>query len=199
MPHSDYSRFDLVVIGASAGGLMALRELLCELPADFSLAIAIVQHVAADASWASLLGNCCALRVKEADEKETILAGTIYVAPANYHLLVERDNTFSLTVDERVNYARPAIDVLFETAAQSHAARLIGIILTGANSDGAQGLRQIREKGGLAIVQDPQTAATPSMPQAAIRIAQPQHVLPLAGIQQLLLDIHRQKRSSQCP
>lgn len=185
--------YDLVVIGTSAGGLQALKILLPGLPADFSLPIAVVQHVAptSDGSWSELLNAQCAVTVKEADEKEKIAPGTVYLAPPNYHLLLEPDCSFTLTVDEAVNYARPAIDVLFETAAEALGARLIGIVLTGANSDGAKGLKSIREHGGLALVQDPGTAEVRAMPDAAIALAKPQFVLTLVAIREFLLKLHQ--------
>lgn len=195
---ADGGSYELVVIGTSAGGPQALKTLLPLLPADFALPIAIVQHVApsSDGSWAGLLDARCAVRVKEADEKEHIAPGTVYVAPPNYHLLVEADRTFALTVDETVNYARPSIDVLFETAAEALGPRLVGILLTGANSDGAKGLARIGAKGGLTIVQDPATAESRAMPDAAIALARPQHVLALAGISDLLLQLHTEKNEA---
>jgi two-component system chemotaxis response regulator CheB len=187
--------FDMVVIGTSSGGMQAMKRLLTALPGDFSLAIAVVQHItaSADDTWASIMNDQCALMVKEADEKERIRAATVYLAPANYHLLIEPDHTFTLTVDEHVNYARPAIDVLFETAAQALGPRLIGIVMTGANTDGADGLRVIKDRGGLTIVQDPDTAAARPMPEAAIRTADPDYILPIDGISAMLLKIHNDK------
>jgi two-component system chemotaxis response regulator CheB len=196
MPRDSNGVYDLIVIGTSSGGLQALNTLLPLLPADFALPVAIVQHVAANSgnSWVDMLDRRCAVRVKEADEKETMVPGIVYAAPPNYHLLVERDRSFTLTVDEAVNYARPAIDVLFETAAEALGAGVVGVVLTGANSDGAKGLDYIGRKGGLTIAQDPLTAETPAMPDAAILRAQPRHVLPLAGIGELLLELHHNRR-----
>lgn len=196
MPRGSSEVYELVVIGTSSGGLQALKTLLPVLPADFALPVAIVQHVAANSenSWVDLLAARCAIRIKEADEKEKIAPGIVYVAPPNYHLLVERDRSFTLTVDEAVNYARPAIDVLFETAAEALGPRVVGIVMTGANSDGARGLEYIGRNGGLTIVQDPLTAETRAMPEAAIQRAQPRHVLPLAGIGEMLLQLHNDKR-----
>lgn len=184
--------YEAIVLGASTGGMQLLKRLLSALPADYSLPLMVVQHLddRSSGTLADLLDSWCAIRVKEADEKEAILAGTLYIAPANYHLLVERDRSFSLTVDERVNYARPAIDVLFETAADAYGAGLVGLVLSGANADGARGLKYIRDKGGLAVVQDPQTAEAAAMPRAAIALARPQRVLAPDGIEQLLLELH---------
>jgi two-component system, chemotaxis family, protein-glutamate methylesterase/glutaminase len=131
----------------------------------------------------------CALRVKEANEKEPIQAGVIYLAPPNYHLLIENDRTFSLSIDERVNYARPSIDMLFETAAQVYGPQTVGIILTGANNDGANGLRLIKERGGLAIVQDPRTAESTFMPQAALEATPVDHLLSIPEMGKLLVRI----------
>ena len=161
--------FSAVVIGVSAGGLEALSTLLPMLPKNFPLPILVVQHrlASSDDYLAKSLDRICAVHVKEAEEKEMLKAGCVYLAPANYHLLVERDETLSLSVDERENYSRPSVDVLFESAAYVWSSRLIGIVLTGANADGARGAALIKERGGTVIVQDPATAERPEMPQAA--------------------------------
>jgi len=184
--------YEAIVLGASAGGFNVIKQLVGVLPKGFSLPVIIVQHVsdASDGSWTEMLDRQSRLRVKEADEKEKVRPGTVYLAPANYHLLVEPDHTLTLTVDERVNYARPSIDVLFETAAEAYRERLIGLVYTGANRDGAAGLARIKENGGLTVVQDPTTAESPVMPTSAIRAAKPQHVLSPDGIIELLLNIH---------
>jgi two-component system chemotaxis response regulator CheB len=159
-----------VVIGVSAGGSEALSGLFSHLPGGFPLPMIVVQHVhpTQDGSWFGHFNAKCTLKVKEAGDKESIRPGHIYFAPPGYHLLVERDETFALSVDDKVNYARPSIDVLFESAAYVWSPDLIGIILTGANHDGARGLCLIREYGGLTIAQDPASAEHPVMPQAAI-------------------------------
>jgi two-component system, chemotaxis family, protein-glutamate methylesterase/glutaminase len=166
-------------------------ELLPGFPADFPvpLVIAVHLHPRQDNAHIERLASHCALRVKEADEKESIQAGSVYLAPPNYHLLIENDRTFSLSIDERVNYARPAIDVLFETAAQVYGPQTIGVVLTGANSDGACGLRRIKERGGLAIVQEPKTAESTFMPQAALEATPVDHVLAVPEIGKLLVKI----------
>ena len=179
---------EAIVIGASAGGFAALGQLLPQLPADLPQAVVVVQHLHPRGGeyLVEYLNSHCLLPVKEAEDKETIVPGVIYVAPAQYHLLIEQDRTFSLSVDDKVNYSRPSIDILFGSAAEAYGPRLIGIILTGANADGALGLAQIKERGGLTVVQEPKTAETPLMPQAAIDQAGPDHILPLAGIADLL-------------
>ena len=128
------------------------------------------------------MSESCKSRVKQADEKEKIVPAMIYIAPPNYHLLVEDDRTFSLSVDELVNFSRPSIDVLFESAADAYGKRLIGIILTGANSDGSNGLKKIKECGGMAIVQDPESSEADTMPRAAIKATKVDYVLPLEEI-----------------
>jgi two-component system, chemotaxis family, protein-glutamate methylesterase/glutaminase len=187
--------YKAIVLGASAGGMEVVNQLAVSLPEDFSIPVLIVQHIAdtSDGEWANILNGRCRVTVKEADEKERIKPGTVYFAPANYHLLLEPDLTLTLTIDERVNYARPAIDVLFETAAESCGDRVIGIICTGGNSDGARGLMQISEKGGLTIVQSPESSEVSSMPLSAIQLADPQYILPPAEILSLLLTIHENK------
>jgi len=163
-------KFEAVVMGASSGGWEVLSEIFQVMAGDFSLPIIVAQHLHPlqnVSSW-DFLGARCALTCKEAEEKEPIAAGYIYFAPANYHLLIEKDRTFSLSVDERVNFSRPSIDVLFESAAEAYGAGLIGVVLSGANRDGADGLKRIKDCHGLAIVQDPATAQTEYMPRAAI-------------------------------
>lgn len=187
------SGYETLVVGASAGGLRPIRELLLALPPDFPLAVIIVQHMAerSDDGWVLHMDRLAGIQVKEAEEKETILPGTAYLAPGNYHLLVEADRTFSLSRDERVNFARPSIDVLFESAADVYGKALIGLVLSGGNADGAQGLKAVKVKGGRTIVQDPATADFPSMPAAAIAVSKPDHVLPPAGIRTLLMNISK--------
>jgi two-component system, chemotaxis family, protein-glutamate methylesterase/glutaminase len=186
-------KYKAVVIGASAGGMRALREILIELPKDFSLPVIIVQHLSPHSEnfWVGAVNKECMLYVKEADEKESIVRGTVYVAPPGYHLLIEKDFTFTLTSDERVNFSRPSIDVMFQTAADAYKETLIGIILTGANNDGAEGLLEIKKKGGLTIAQDPTEAEVQAMPLAAIMKAKPKHILPLKDIAPLLLKLNK--------
>ncbi len=188
-------KYKTVVIGASAGGMKALNAILPELPGSFSLSVivAVHRHPNSDDYLERSMDQRCELPVKQADEKERILPGAVYFAPPNYHLLIEDDHTFSLTVDQAVNYARPSIDVLFESAAHAYGSRLIGVILTGANSDGGQGLTTIKEMGGLAIVQTPESAEMEAMPRAAIAAAAPDHVLDLEGIGSLLIELDRRK------
>jgi two-component system chemotaxis response regulator CheB len=186
-------KFKAIVIGVSAGGMKALKTILPALPKNFSLPIIIVQHIGtqSDNVWINILGNSILLNIKEADEKEKIEKGTIYIAPPAYHLLIEKDRTFSLLVDERVNYAIPSIDVLFESAADVYGSALIGVILTGANNDGALGLKKIKENGGIAIVQDPLTADTSYMPASAIAALTPDHIVPLEKIADVLIALDK--------
>ena len=162
--------YKAVVIGASAGGMEALSTILAALPGDFRLPILVAQHLhPTDGGYlAEHLNRLCLLNVTEAHDKETILPGSIYFAPANYHLLVEKDETLSLSVDEKVHWSRPSIDVLFESAARVWSSRLVGVILSGANDDGTEGMRLIKRYGGLTIAQDPRSAPHPVMPKAAI-------------------------------
>ncbi len=184
--------YEAIVIGVSSGGLNALNVIFSNLPQDFSLPIIIVQHVSprSNNKWIKLLNDKTNLQMKEADEKEKIENAAIYIAPPNYHLLIEKDKTFSLTIDERVNYARPSIDVLFESAAEAYKDKLIGIILTGSNADGTAGLKRIKEYGGLTIAQDPATAESGYMPASAIAAVKPDHILCLEEIIKLLIKIN---------
>lgn len=169
----------VLAIGASAGAVEALLELLPGLPAGLPATVLIVVHVPRDRSSAlpSLFAPRCALPVLEAEDKIDADAGSVYFAPPGYHLLVERDGSLSLSSDEPVNLSRPSIDVLFESAAYGFGPRALGIVLSGANADGARGLACIREHGGLGWVQDPSTARIAFMPEAAIAACRPDAVL----------------------
>ena len=187
--------YEAIVIGVSSGGMKAMKIMFSHLPKGFKTPIIIVQHISAhsDSQWIQLLNDTYNVDIKEADEKEKIENGKVYFAPPNYHLLIEKDKTFSLTIDERVNYARPSIDVLFESAAEAYKNKLIGIILTGSNSDGTNGIKRIQECGGLAIVQDPKTAEATYMPISAISAIQPDYILSLEDIIKLLIKLDKQK------
>jgi two-component system chemotaxis response regulator CheB len=182
-------RYDCVVIGASAGGIAALKTVTAPLPARFPLPIVVVQHVRAGTTidYMTVFGHPEGLAAKEAEDKEPLRPGMIYVAPPGYHVLVERSGQLALAVDPPVNFSRPSIDVLFETAAEAFGARLVGVVLTGANADGALGLRAVKNAGGLTIVEDPATAAVRQMPEAALREAEPDLVLPVEKIAALLV------------
>ena len=181
--------YKAIAIGSSAGGLNALKALVPALPSGFPASLFIVQHISpsSDNYMAYFLNNISNIRVKEADEKEEIQPGTAYIAPPNYHLLIEENHTLALSVEEKVNYSRPSIDVTFETAAYAYGSELIGIVLTGANSDGAAGLLKIKELGGYTIVQDPDDAEHNVMPLSAIHTAHPHETLSLQGIIERLL------------
>lgn len=183
----------IVVVGASAGGLAAVSELLSALPADFSAPLVLVQHIHASSSGylPNLLGKRCRIEVLEVEDKAALQPGRVYVAPANYHVLVEKDATLSLSVEERVNFARPSIDVLFETAADAFREATIGIVLTGANHDGSHGLWAIDQAGGRALVQDPDTAEVETMPRAALAAVPRAVVLRIGEIGPYLADLYR--------
>ncbi len=193
--------YQAVAIGLSAGGLHALRILLPFIPGDFTMSMAIVQHLhpQQDGFFFQSLVRFCALPIREAEEKEPLLPGIVYFAPPNYHLLVELDRTISLSIDPKVNFSRPSIDVYFETAAEAYGPELIGIVLTGASRDGAAGLRRIKEKGGLAIVQDPGGAEFPVMPSAALAEVKVDHVLSLGEIGRFLAQIGRPRSLARNP
>ena len=180
--------YKAVVIGTSAGGLNALDKIFSGLDDDFNLPVMLVQHkhVESDDYLAKYLNKLSHLNFKEAEEKEIITKGNVYIAPADYHLLVEEDFTLSLSVDEKVHYCRPAIDILFETAAEAYGRHLIGIILTGANEDGAQGMVNIKNVGGLTIAQDPKCAEVDYMPRAVIDRIEADYILNLDMISKLL-------------
>lgn len=182
---------EAIAIGASAGGFQAVTKLIPMLPRELRQAVFVVQHKheESDSFMASHLDDLSSVRVKDADEKEEALPGTVYLAPAGYHLLVEDDRTLSLSSDPPVNYSRPSIDVLFESAADVYGAAVAGVVLTGSGSDGAAGLRSIEDVGGIVIVQDPEEADHPSMPEAASAATENPQVLSLERIGMLLKEL----------
>jgi two-component system chemotaxis response regulator CheB len=182
--------FKIVVIGTSLGGLWALQKILRNLPADFLVPMAIVQHRHKDSddTLIALLQEYSALPIQEVEDKEEILPGQVYIAPADYHLLVEPGH-FALSTDQPVSYARPSIDVLFESAADVYGQQVIGLILTGANQDGKQGLKAVKARGGITIVQEPTTAESAIMPTAAISAVAVDWVVSLFEISPLLVKL----------
>ena len=180
---------EAVVIGASAGGVNALMQLLPALPRGYRLPIVVVLHVRSDRhnQLVEVFQQRVALPVREAGDKESVIAGTLYFAPAGYHLLLENDRSFSLSCDAPLHFTRPAIDITMEAAADVYGTGLVGILLTGANEDGAAGMAVIGRAGGLTVVQDPNEAEIATMPQEAINARTPDLVLPLEQIKQLLL------------
>jgi len=175
--------YEIAVIGTSWGGLSALSTVLAGLPATFALPIVVVQHRSPDAvgMLAELLQSHTRLIVTEVDDKHPVVPGHVHIAPPNYHLLVER-GYFSLTTDAPVRYSRPSIDVTFASVADEYGRHAIGIVLTGANDDGALGLRRITDRGGYAIIQEPASAESAIMPTAALRLVPRARVAPLAQI-----------------
>ncbi len=173
-----------VVIGASFGGLEAIKYVLNELPANMKIPVIVVLHIGNNSinTFLSILNNDDKHTVKEVEEDEIIKAGTIYFAPPNYHLQVENEHYFSLSTAEKVNFSRPSIDVLFETAAWTFQNRLLGILLTGSNNDGAEGLKTIKEYGGTTIVENPETAFAKTMPLSGIKKSIPDFILDLKDI-----------------
>jgi two-component system, chemotaxis family, protein-glutamate methylesterase/glutaminase len=183
--------YKAVVIGTSAGGFHALSHLFKALPKDYHLPIIVVQHRSKDKTdlLEMVLQTKCEITIKQADEKEKIQPGVVYIAPANYHLLIERDHTFSLSSDELVKFSRPSIDVLFESAAAVYRGALVAIILTGASNDGAEGIRTVRTVGGYTIAQKPEEALYGFMPSSSIATKDIMKVWTLDEIQHFLLEI----------
>jgi two-component system, chemotaxis family, protein-glutamate methylesterase/glutaminase len=186
-------RPEAVVIGASAGALEALSAILPSLPANYRLPVIIVVHVPRDnkSVMAEIFQAKCSIEVREAEDKEPIRGGTAYFAPPDYHLLVEPNKSLSLSDDEPVFYSRPSIDVLFESAADAYGPGLIAIVLTGANRDGATGLKAVAEAGGTAIVQSPEGAYASAMPEAAIAECPAARVLSLKEIAAYLQEVEK--------
>ncbi|MDR7333806.1 chemotaxis protein CheB [Roseateles asaccharophilus] len=182
-------RIELVVIGASAGGVAALLALLAPLPAGFALPLAIVLHLLPrhESQLASVLTHHLGRPVHEPRDKEVVQPGAIYVAGADYHLLIESDRSFAFSSEPPVSFSRPSIDVLMQSAADAYGPAVAGVLLTGANLDGADGMAAIRARGGLTLVQDPGEAEVATMPRAALARFTPDQVLPLKGLRDTLL------------
>lgn len=183
-----HSSIELIVVGTSMGGLRALQILLTKFPSGFPVPIAIVQHRAksSDDALSSFLQKWTRLHIHDAQDGEKMQAGHAYLAPADYHMHVERGR-LTLSVEDPVSYSRPSIDVLFESAAEAYKSRLIGVVLTGANADGAAGARKIKSRGGIVVVQDPETAEARAMPEAAIAAAKVDRVMPISKIATFLI------------
>jgi two-component system, chemotaxis family, protein-glutamate methylesterase/glutaminase len=193
VPQEALRDYELIVIGCSMGGMNALKMVFGALSREFPLPIIVAQHryrTSSD-SLPAFFRRFVELEVVDAADKQYIRPGAIYFAPADYHLLVERGE-MSLSVDEAVAYSRPSIDVLFESAAEAYTASLIAVVLTGANADGAEGAARIRQRGGLVIAQDPSTAESPAMPQAAISRGV-DRILPLERIGPYLVELSRKR------
>ena len=184
---------EAVVIGGSAGAIDALLTLFAGLRPPLAVPILVVVHLPEqqESRLVQVFANRSVVPVEEAQPHAPVRAGTIHFAPPGYHLLVESDRSFSLSCDAPVLFSRPSIDVLFESCAEAYGERLLGIVLTGANDDGAAGLARIKALGGVAAVQDPATALHATMPNAAIRLAHPDFVLSLAGLRSLLHTVVR--------
>ena len=187
--------YAVVVIGTSWGGLAAMTTLFSALPDDFPIPIVIVQHRGKDSDrlLSQLLQDKTSLTVCEVEDKDPLEPGTIHVAPANYHVMLE-SGYLSLTIEEPVRYSRPSIDVMFDSAADTYGPGAIGIVLTGANEDGARGLANIVHRGGRALVQDPKTAEIPIMPEAALRAVPTAEKLTLDKMAQRLIELSREEK-----
>jgi two-component system chemotaxis response regulator CheB len=177
-------KYEAIVMGVSAGGSKALETILPMIPDDFCLPVVIVQHRknSSNVFFIEYLNRMCNIPVKEVQIRESVEPGIVYLAPGGYHTLIEDDKTFTLSVEPPVHYSRPAIDILFESAVYVYEQRLIGVILTGANRDGAYGLKQIKEVGGITIVQHPESAEYKQMPLAAIEAVKVDYILGLDEI-----------------
>jgi two-component system chemotaxis response regulator CheB len=177
-------RIDAVVIGASAGGVEALSVLLPAVPANTTAAFFVVLHLPRDrpSMLPEIFSRKCTLPVREPEDKEAVMPGTVYFAPSNYHLLLDRGPQLALSADDLVHHSRPSIDVLFESAAHVYGHRLLGVILTGANEDGAAGLAAVQDAGGMTVAQQPETARSPQMILSALKLRPADLVLPLDGI-----------------
>ena len=189
----DLPRVEAIVVGASAGGVEALLTLLGPLREGFLLPIIVVLHLPDErrSQLAEVFTRRLALPVVEAVDKQDISAGTVYFATPGYHLSVEQDRSLSLSLEDRLHHSRPSIDYLFESAADVYGPALAAVLLTGANHDGARGLAQVKRLGGLTIVQDPADAQVSTMPAAALKVHQPDHILPIHGIGRLLVELER--------
>ncbi|WP_434657475.1 chemotaxis protein CheB [Pseudomonas sp. R3-56] len=189
-PMTDRSRplIEAIVVGASAGGVEALLNIFTPLRKGFSLPVLVVLHLPDErnSQLAQVFRHRLAIPVEEVQDKQDIRPGTLYVATPGYHLSIEADRSLSLSLEAPVHHSRPSIDVLFESAADVYGPGLLAVVLTGANSDGARGLARVKELGGITVVQDPKEAQVSTMPEAALTLHEPDHILTLQGIGQLL-------------
>jgi two-component system chemotaxis response regulator CheB len=187
------SHIEGIVIGGSAGAVEALDWLLPALPRGFPAAVFVVLHLPRErpSVLAEIFAAKCAVPIEEAEDKEPVRPGTVYFAPPDYHLLIEQGPSLALSVDDPVNYSRPSVDVLFESAADIYGRSLMGIVLSGGSADGAAGLAAVRSAGGLTVVQEPRSAAVPLMTMSAIERCSVDYVLPLAEMAALLRRIQR--------
>ena len=186
--------YSVVGIGTSWGGLAAMSRLLGGLPGDFSLPVVVVQHRSKDSDrlLSELLQDATDLKVSEVEDKEPLMPGTVHIAPANYHVLIDA-GYLSLTLEEPVRFSRPSIDVMLSSAADTYGSGAIGVVLTGANEDGARGLSHIVKRGGRALVQDPRTAEIPIMPDAALKAVPSAEVLTLEALAPRLIELSRER------
>lgn len=181
----------LVVVGASSGGIEAISKFLSKLPVSLNIPVIIVLHIGNNkiSTLLSQLNNKTSFLVKEAEEKETINPKTVYFAPPNYHIQVEENRTISLSTDAKVNFSRPSIDVLFETAAWVYKDELLGILLTGSNNDGSKGLLEIKKHGGKTIVENPKTAYSKTMPYTATTLFEPDYIINIEDIAEKITEL----------
>lgn len=192
--------YELVVIGTSWGGLHALRRVLGGLPANFDLPVVVVQHRHRDSDHllVSLLQDHTALTVNEIEDKTPLEPGGVYVAPAEYHVLVEVGQ-LQLSTEEPVRFSRPSIDVMFESAADAYGSKTIGVVMTGANDDGARGLRRIADRGGAAIIEDPATAESAIMPAAALKLVPDARVVAVDAMGEVITTLVARSRKAHGP
>jgi two-component system chemotaxis response regulator CheB len=191
-PLAPLPRVDAVVIGTSAGGVDALATLLRDLPLPWRLPLVVVIHLPQrrDSRLADVFRQRLSIPVQEAEDKAPVAPGTLYFAPPSYHLSIERERVFSLSCEPPVLWSRPSIDLLMQSAADAYGPTLAGLLLTGANADGAEGLRKIQQAGGLTAVQDPAEAEVDTMPRAALALLTPDRILPLRGLHTLLVELN---------
>ncbi len=192
------NQYKAIVIGGSAGSFQVINKILNGLPTDFELPIIMCLHRLKHVrqGFVEALNLKSSTVVEEPDDKEPIRKGKIYLAPANYHMLVELGNTFALSTDEMVNHSRPSIDLTLESAAYVYKTKLIGILLSGANKDGAMGMKKIKDWGGLTIVQDPAECMIDTMPTSALKLTQIDYTLPVQKILEFLLEVHKQQKKA---
>ncbi len=185
--------YKCILIGCSAGSGQLISYLLNNISRDFVIPVIILRHIGQynnRGDYTKILADETGLNIREPEDKELLEPSTIYFAPPGYHLLLNESNSFSLSLDERVNYNRPSVDILFESAVYAFGSEVIGIILSGANCDGAEGIKKIKECGGITIIQDPQTAEYPTMPESAINLTDVDYICSIENINQLILDFN---------
>lgn len=195
------NKIKYILIGGSAGSGSLIKQILKKMPEDFIIPVIIIRHISddeRDLNHGDILSEVYSINVKEPEDKERILNSTIYLAPAGYHLMLEEEGSFAISLDAKIHYSRPSIDVLFESAAYAFRSSVVGILLSGANCDGAMGLKKIKEFGGITVIQDPETAEFPKMPYSALKETEIDYQYTIDRISDFIIELNGLEKMRRC-